>query len=69
MYKEDIDDLDERDRLKNKQKLVIMKWTGFGNVGTIIEEEGYDYFWGTDEVGCQSRQQVDENILQKIRKI
>ena len=46
-----------------------MKWTGFGNVGTIIEEEGYDYFWGTDEVGCQSRQQVDENILQKIRKI
>ena len=23
-----------------------MKWTGFGNVGTIIEEEGYDYFLG-----------------------
>ena len=22
-----------------------MKWTGFGNVGTIIEEEGYDCFW------------------------
>ena len=22
-----------------------MKWTGFGNIGTIIEEEGYDCFW------------------------
>ena len=22
-----------------------MKWPGFGNVGTIIEVEGYDCFW------------------------
>ena len=59
MYKEDIDDLDERDRLKNKQKLVIMKQTGFGNVGTIIEEE-YDYFGGTGEASCQ---RVDNKLM------
>ena len=36
-----------------------MKWIGFGNAGTIIEEE-YDCFGGTGEVGCQ---RVDNKLM------